>query len=111
MDGVLCDSEIISRRAAVEVFKELYDLDVTPEDFVPFGGQGEEYFLGGVAKKYGADFNAAQAKSKFFDIYFEKYARPGAGIGYPGALELVKTCKDAGLKVVLASSANMIKLT
>ncbi|CAD7700093.1 unnamed protein product [Ostreobium quekettii] len=110
MDGVLCDSEVISRRAAVEVMKELYNLDVTVEDFVPFGGQGEKYFLGGVAKKYGADFDADKAKAKFFDIYFKKYAKPGAGIGYPGALELVRACKDAGMKVALASSADLVKV-
>ena len=68
----------------MEVFKALYDLDVIAEEFIPFAGQGEEYFLGGVARKYGADFDAGIAKSKFFEIYLEKYAKPGSRIAYPG---------------------------
>lgn len=39
MDGVLCNSEEPSRRAAVDVFAEL-GVDVTVEDFVPFMGTG-----------------------------------------------------------------------
>lgn len=40
MDGVLCNSEDLSRRAAVDVFSEL-GVEVTPEDFVPFMGTGK----------------------------------------------------------------------
>lgn len=40
MDGVLCNSEEPSRRAAVEVFAEM-GVEVTVEDFVPFGGTGK----------------------------------------------------------------------
>lgn len=40
MDGVLCNSEDLSRRAAVDVFREL-GVEVTPEDFVPFMGTGK----------------------------------------------------------------------
>jgi len=39
MDGVLCNSEEPSRRAAVDVFAEM-GVDVTVEDFVPFMGTG-----------------------------------------------------------------------
>ena len=39
MDGVLCNSEEPSRRAAVDVFAEL-GVEVTVEDFVPFMGTG-----------------------------------------------------------------------
>lgn len=40
MDGVLCDSEEPSRRAAVDVFAEL-GVEVAVEDFVPFMGTGK----------------------------------------------------------------------
>jgi beta-phosphoglucomutase-like phosphatase (HAD superfamily) len=40
MDGVLCNSEEPSRRAAVSVFAEM-GVDVTVEDFIPFGGTGD----------------------------------------------------------------------
>lgn len=35
-DGVLCHSEEISRQAACEVMRELYGLEVQPEEFLPF---------------------------------------------------------------------------
>lgn len=43
----------LSCRAAVSVFKELYGVTVTEQDFVPYMGMGENLFLGGVAEKYG----------------------------------------------------------
>lgn len=39
MDGVLCNSEELSRLAAVDVFKEM-GVEVTVQDFVPFMGTG-----------------------------------------------------------------------
>lgn len=39
MDGVLCNSEDLSRQAAVDVFAEM-GVSVTAEDFVPFMGTG-----------------------------------------------------------------------
>lgn len=39
MDGVLCNSEELSRLAAVDVFAEM-GVEVTVEDFVPFMGTG-----------------------------------------------------------------------
>jgi phosphoglycolate phosphatase-like HAD superfamily hydrolase len=39
VDGVLCNSEHLSRRSAAMVFKQLHDLDVAEEEFIPFGGE------------------------------------------------------------------------
>lgn len=41
MDGVLCNSEDLSRRAAVDVFTEM-GVEVTVDDFVPFMGTGKK---------------------------------------------------------------------
>ncbi|KAI3781172.1 hypothetical protein L2E82_11176 [Cichorium intybus] len=110
MDGVLCNSEEASRLAAVDVFAEM-GVQVTVEDFVPFMGTGEANFLGGVARVKGvADFNPETAKKRFFEIYLDKYAKPNSGIGFPGALELITECKNSGLKVAVASSADRIKV-
>uniref|UniRef100_A0A0D9VTA1 Thioredoxin domain-containing protein n=1 Tax=Leersia perrieri TaxID=77586 RepID=A0A0D9VTA1_9ORYZ len=110
MDGVLCNSEELSRLAGVDLFAEM-GVDVTGDDFVPYMGTGEANFLGGVAKLKGVkDFNADSAKKRFFEIYLDKYAKPNAGIGFPGALDLVTECKNAGLKVAVASSADRIKV-
>lgn len=42
MDGVLCNSEEPSRRAAVDVFDEM-GVQVTTDDFVPFMGTGKKF--------------------------------------------------------------------
>ncbi|KAK6915673.1 NHL repeat [Dillenia turbinata] len=110
MDGVLCNSEEPSRKAAVDVFAEL-GVQCTPEDFAPFTGTGEANFLGGVAKVKGVvGFDTEVAKKRFFEIYLDKYAKPNSGIGYPGALELITQCKNNGLKVAVASSADRVKI-
>ena len=65
------------------MFKRLYGVEVAPDEFIPFLGMGEAFFLGGVAKKRGLDFDAEVAKQMFFDIYISTYAAKG-GINYPG---------------------------
>ncbi|KAK1401847.1 protein SUPPRESSOR OF QUENCHING 1, chloroplastic [Heracleum sosnowskyi] len=110
MDGVLCNSEEPSRLAAVDLFDEM-GVKVTVEDFIPFMGTGEANFLGGVALLKGVkEFNTEQAKTRFYEIYLTKYAKPNSGIGFPGALELITQCKNSGLKVAVASSADRIKV-
>ncbi|KAI5075738.1 hypothetical protein GOP47_0009814 [Adiantum capillus-veneris] len=110
MDGVLCNSEERSRLAGVDLFAEM-GVQVTEADFFPFMGTGEANFLGGVAKVHGVkDFDVSTAKSRFFQIYLEKYAKPNSGLGFPGALDLIMQCKAAGLKVALASSADQLKI-
>ncbi|GFS30721.1 haloacid dehalogenase-like hydrolase family protein [Actinidia rufa] len=102
MDGVLCNSEEPSRRAAVDVFAEM-GVEVTVEDFVPFMGTGEAKFLGGVASVKGVEgFNTEAAK--------KSTQSRNSGIGFPGALELITQCKSKGLKVAVASSADRIKV-
>ncbi|KAL4421480.1 hypothetical protein ABPG75_010771 [Micractinium tetrahymenae] len=110
MDGVLCNSEEVSRLAACEVMVELYGLTVHPDEFVPFTGTGEANFLGGVARKYNAPFELESCKAKFFEVYMSKYAKPGMGIGHEGARELVQACRAAGLKTAVASSADLVKV-
>ncbi|XP_077218341.1 haloacid dehalogenase-like hydrolase family protein isoform X2 [Tasmannia lanceolata] len=110
MDGVLCNSEELSRQAAVDLFAEM-GVSVTAHDFLPFMGMGEANFLGGVASVKGVkEFDPEVAKKHFFEIYLNKYAKPNSGIGFPGAFELIMKCKGNGLKVAVASSADRIKV-
>ncbi|KAL8553826.1 hypothetical protein ACS0TY_002199 [Phlomoides rotata] len=110
MDGVLCNSEVLSRLAGVDVFADM-GVQVTVQDFVPFMGTGEANFLGGVASVKGVQgFNPEAAKRRYFEIYLDKYAKPNSGIGFPGAYELIVQCKNKGLKVAVASSADRIKV-
>lgn len=110
MDGVLCDSESISRLVGTLVFERLYDTLVTVDDFAPFTGTGEGNFLAGVAKQYRVvGFDVEEAKQKFFEIYLE------GGLSqelraFPGVANLVERVKQLGLKAAVASAADAVKV-
>jgi beta-phosphoglucomutase len=107
MDGVLTDSEPIINAAAVQMFAEK-GLTVRPEDFLPFVGTGEDRYIGGVAELYRLPLDLPAAKRRTYEIYLEMAARSLQP--FPGACELVKTCRAEGLKTAVASSADLIKI-
>lgn len=110
MDGVLCDSEILSREAGVATLRALHGVRAAPADFAQFTGTGEAAFLAGVAKMHGVcDFDADAAKRAFFDVYI------GGGFvldlrAFPGAPQLVRRVRKLGLKVAVASAADRVKV-
>ena len=71
MDGVLCDSEPFIAEAAAKMFAERHGTAVTPEDFHPFVGTGEDRFLGGVAEKYGVKLDMPADKDRTYAIYLD----------------------------------------
>ncbi len=107
MDGVLTDSEPLINAAAVAMFKEK-GVTVTPEDFAPFVGTGEDRYLGGVAQKHGVVLDLAAAKRRTYEIYLALV--PSRLNAFPGAVALVQRCRAAGLQVAVASSADRIKI-
>lgn len=110
MDGVLCNSERASRGAAVAVFREYYGLVVQPEDFAPFTGTGEANFLAGVANIYDVQgFNPELAQQQFFTTY-TKSGYINDLEPFPGVIGLIQRVKQLGLKVAVASSADICKV-
>jgi HAD superfamily hydrolase (TIGR01509 family) len=107
MDGVLTDSEPLINAAAIAMFKEK-GLEVVPADFVPFIGTGEDRYIGGVAEKYNFPLDLAKGKHRTYEIYLELV--PSRLEAFPGGVNLVQTCRKAGLKVALASSADRVKI-
>jgi len=107
MDGVLLDSEEYICRAGVEMFKEKGYV-VAPEDFVEFTGMGENRYLGGVAEKHHIPFNLEKAKARTYEIYAGLVRRKLSLL--PGVREFIGKCRDRGLKIALASSADRIKI-
>jgi beta-phosphoglucomutase len=106
-DGVLTDSEPLICAAATAMFREK-GLEVKPDDFRPFVGAGENRYIGGVAEKYSFPIDLPSAKKRTYEIYLDLV--PDRLEGFPGARELVLSCRRAGLKVALASSADAIKI-
>lgn len=107
MDGVLVDSEELMCQAAVLMFHEK-GLRVKEEDFQPFVGMGENRYLGGVAEKYGIEFNVEKDKRRAYEIYGQiarSKLKP-----LPGVKEFINKCRTRGLKIAVATSADEIKM-
>jgi HAD superfamily hydrolase (TIGR01509 family) len=107
MDGVLVDSEPLINAAAIAMFREK-GLIVQPEDFLPFVGAGEDRYIGGVAEYYAFPLDVPAAKMRTYEIYLDLV--PSQLEAFPGALELVHECREAGLSVAVASSADLVKV-
>ncbi len=107
MDGVLTNSEPLINAAAIQMFREK-GLTVQPDDFLPFVGTGEERYVGGVAEKYHFPLDPAAGKQRTYEIYLDLV--PSKLEAFPGVTELVETCRKAGLRVAVASSADKIKV-
>ena len=106
MDGVLVDSEPLINAAAIAMFREK-GLVVQPEDFLPFVGAGEDRYIGGVAEKYEFRLDVPQAKKRTYEIYLDLV--PTQLEAFPGVHSLVRTCRQAGLRVAVASGTDRIK--
>ena len=109
MDGVLCESEPFIAEAACRMFLETHGQRVTPEDFRPFVGTGEDRFLGGVAEKYGVRLTLPRDKERTYALYLDIIR--GRLCSVPGAPEFVRECRRRGRKTAVATSADRIKLT
>lgn len=107
MDGVLTDSEPLINAAAVQMFQEK-GLSVRPEDFLPFVGAGEDRYIGGVAEFYRFPLDLPAAKRRTYEIYLQLV--PSRLAIFPGAIELVRQCRQHGWRIALASSADLIKI-
>jgi len=116
MDGVLCESEALTRDAAKRLLKDRYDLDVDDQAFKPFVGAGEARFLAGAARhpggpdsdRGGVDIDVDAELPRLYDLY-ERMVK-GRLEAMPGAAACVERCHALGLPVVVASSANHRKV-
>jgi beta-phosphoglucomutase len=106
MDGVLVDSEEFICEAAIKMFAE-HGHTVQPEDFIPFVGAGENRYIGGPAEQYGITLDMERDKARTYEIYGElvKGLAP-----LTGAREFIAKCKDRGLKLAVASAADLVKV-
>ena len=108
MDGVLCDSEPFICEAAMEMFRQTYDVTVKKEDFIPFVGAGEDRFVGGVGEKYGIAMTMPRDKLRTYEIYLQIIR--GRLHPLPGAVEFIQMCRAKGKKIALATAADAIKM-
>jgi len=107
MDGVLVDSEPFICKAAIMMFSEI-GLKVSPDDFRPFVGTGENRYIGGVAEKYGIIVDIEKVKARTYQIY--KTIIRGKLKPLPGAYDFVDSCRKRGFKIAIATSADTVKM-
>lgn len=108
MDGVLCDSEAIICAAAVQFFKEAYNVVVQPEEFKPFVGMGEDRYLGGVAEAHDVTLSLEADKVRVYSTYLELIKGNLAPI--TGVHAFIDAARTAGLHLAVATSADFMKM-
>jgi beta-phosphoglucomutase len=108
MDGVLCDSEPFICEAACRMFRDRHQVTVRAEDFRPFVGTGENRFIGGVADAYGVTLDLEADKAYTYAVYLELIQ--GRLEPMNGAAAFISLCRACGLKLAVASSADLIKV-
>lgn len=107
MDGVLADSEAFICKAGMMMFRE-HGLKVSPEDFKPFIGMGENRYLGGVAEKYNLESDIEEIKARTYEIYDDIVK--GKLEPLLGVVGFIDKCRSNGLKLAVATSADETKM-
>ena len=90
------------------MFKEKYGVGVEAEDFLPFTGTGEARFIGGVAEKYGVELDMDTDKKLTYEKYVDLIQ--GKLHTYMGVEGFIEKVKQKGLKLAVASSADVVKV-
>ncbi|HWR12015.1 MAG TPA: HAD-IA family hydrolase [Rectinemataceae bacterium] len=108
MDGVLVDSEELIARSAMMMFRRRYAVEVARNAFYPYVGAGEDRFIGGPASDMGFPIDIQAAKAWTYEIY-DELASDYIKV-LPGAPEYLHACRETGLKIALASAADLVKV-
>ena len=90
------------------MFAERHNLEVAPEEFIPFVGTGEDRYLSGPAEKHGCRLDLAADKARTYAIYLEIIK--GRLLPLAGAREFILDCRRRGIKMAVASSADRVKI-
>ncbi len=106
MDGVLVDSEPVIIEASLRVLKK-YGVEAKESDFKEFTGMGDDIFIGGVARKYGLEYDPSM-KLQAYEIYLQIIDTHIKR--FPGALPLIKYLKEKGITLAVASASDLIKV-
>ncbi|NUM55431.1 MAG: HAD-IA family hydrolase [Candidatus Hydrogenedentes bacterium] len=105
MDGVLADTEALIARASIEMFRELYDAELTADDFRPFIGTGAVRYVEGPAEALGIRIELERALEVRLNN-FQKLLDAGECQACPGAVELVEAAARSGeWKLAIATSS------
>ncbi|MBO5298893.1 MAG: HAD-IA family hydrolase [Clostridia bacterium] len=106
MDGVLVNSEPVIIEASLRTLRK-YGVEAKETDFKEFTGMGDDLFIGGVARKYGVEYDP-KMKAEAYEVYFEIIDEL---IGkFPGVLPLISLLKEKGYTLAVASASDLVKV-
>ena len=109
VDGVLADTEPCIAEASIRMFKDLYGVDLTPEDFRPFIGTGAVRYVEGPAEGLGIEIDTERAIAVRHDN-FVRIINARAPIAFPGAKQLIQAASASGnWKLAIATSSPRMK--
>ncbi len=109
VDGVIADTERLNAEASVLMMRELYGVEVAPEEYREFVGTGDERYVQGVAEKHGVSIDVQQAVQRRKENFFKLLAnRPLPAM--PGVKRLVLAAReDEDARCAIATSGNRDK--
>ena len=105
MDGVLFDTESVSKRGWLQVGREMNIPDIA-ETLKNCTGVTQPTMRAYFAKRYGADFPYDEFHVRVTKLFREALARDGVQL-MPGVRELLTWLKANGKAVAIASSSSM----
>ena len=113
VDGVLADTESLIAQATIEMYRELYGVQLTKADLRPFIGTGAVRYTEGPAEKLGIKIDLHKALAKRYDNFL-RLLHSGDSITMPGALELIEAAAaspDWKLAIATSSPAQKARAT
>ena len=108
VDGVIFDSEPFIRKAYINYYANRYAITLTDQDLALYTGTGEQTSIIGLGKTFGINYDVKEDKKGIYN----EYARliKGRLKCMNGAEKFIRSAKNAGLKLALATSADREKL-
>lgn len=107
-DGVLVDTEAFSEAAYRQALAEM-GVEVDPADAERYCGLTDADILRDMQQRYRTDLDFDRFSSRKRELYFTAAAAKDMRV-FPGAKELVRKLKEAGVPIALASSAPREKI-
>ena len=108
VDGVLVDSEPFLAQCLNRAFREKFGVDIPLNTFLALAGTGARCMTD-PAKAHGIELDIDEFRTYLFgEIYLRDMAenlKP-----FPGVVELFSVCREAGLKLAVASNASKPKV-
>jgi beta-phosphoglucomutase len=101
MDGVLIDSEVAHQEAEITTFKD-FGVTITIDQLKPFAGSNSDAFKAGMIEKHQCNIDWDAYYEQKDELLFELMHNVEA---IPGIIELLKDCKNQGMKLGVATSS------